>query len=250
MRWCARLWLGLAVLALGWPLPAAAAEYRLRVANLHEDAFYALLGVGGAREGPVQGPSRLIEALDTGKAPAGVLLYDRPLEAARDGVAKTFGAIRVRPIVPQEGDGHPRWSEVRWEGTPGEQSVWVIAASRTRHTEVRDVALKGGGPLVRAIPHLLSPAHPPTMALSVPLGTVQGQEGDPALWNKHFSKVVDLTDGIAVVVGVNSSSGFADHVFILVKHASAPTTYHVVLAWRERAHEIQAPGDGGDRASQ
>lgn len=241
---CSRVSVVLAVLVLSYPLPAVALEYRLRVANLHEDAFYALLGAAGTRrEGPVQGQSSLIEALDTGKAPAGILLYDRPLEAARDAVAKAFQAVRARAKAQPNGEAKHRWSEVRWEGTPGEQSVWVIAASRTRHTEVRDVALKGTGPLVRAIPHLLSPVHRPTMALGVPLGTVQGQEGDPALWNRHLSKVLDLSDGIAVVVGVNSSSGFADHVFIVVKHAPSPATYHVVLAWKERPHEIQAPGD-------
>lgn len=237
------IWATLAVLVLSYPLPVAAVEYRLRVASLHEEAFYALLGVAGTRkEGPVEGRSRLLGSLDTGQAPAGVLLYDRPLEAAREGVAKAFGAVRLRAQALPDGEAGHRWSEVRWEGTPGEQSVWVIAASRTRHTEVRDVALKGTGPLVRAIPHLLSPAHRPTMVLGVPLGFIQDGEGAPAVW-KRLSPAVDLTDGVAVVVGVNSSSGFADHVFIVVKHAPSPTTYHVVLAWRERPHEIQAPGD-------
>lgn len=223
--------------------PAAALEYRLRVANLHEDAFYALLGVAGTRlEGPVHN-SRLIKSLDTGEAPAGVLLYDRPLEAAGNRVAKAFGAVRVRPTGPQDEDGNQRWSEVRWEGKPGEQSVWMIAASRTRDTEVRDVALKGTGLLVREIPHLKAFSQAPTTVLGVPLGFIQGYEGDPALWTRHLSTALDLSDGIAVVVGVNSSSGFADHVFIVVKHGVAPTTYKAVLAWRKRPHEIQAPGE-------
>ena len=230
--------------------PAGAVEYRLRVASLYEDAFYALLGAAGTRrEGPVQGPSKLIGALDTGEAPAGVLLYDRPLEAAREGVAKAFGAVRLRAAeLPPDGEATHRWNEVRWEGTPGEQSVWMIAASRTRHTEVRDVALKGIGPLVRAIPHLLAPSHPPTMALGVPLGFIHGQEGNPALWNQHLSAILDLSDDVAVVVGVNSSSGFADHVFIVVRHGPSPTTYNVVLAWKRRLHEVEAGGDRNGQA--
>jgi len=244
MRWSARIWLGLTVLALGWPLPAAAVEYRLRVASLYEDAFYALLGAAGTqREGRVQGPSPLIEALDTGAAPAGVLLYDRPLEAARAPVATAFGSARLRVGVRENGNEKHRWNEVRWEGTPGEQSVWVIASSRTRHTEVRDVALKGTGPLVRIIPHLLAPGQRATMALGIQLGFIQAHEGDPALWTRHLSPAIDLSDGLGVVVGVNSSSAFTDHVFIVVRHGPSPTTYNVVLAWRERLHEIQAPGD-------
>lgn len=244
----ARIPVGLALLVLALPLPAAAVEYRLRVANLHEDAFYALLGTTGTRrEGPVQN-SRLITALDTGEVPAGVLLYDRPLEAAGERVARAFGAVRVRPAVPQDGDENLRWSEVRWDGKPGEQSVWLISASRTRHTEAWDVALKGSGPLVRAIPRLKAPSQAPTKALGMWLGSIQAREGDAALWNQYLSTALDLSDGVAVVVGVNSSSGFADQVYIVVKHAPSLTTYNVVLSWRERPHELQAPGDD-DRAS-
>ncbi len=242
MRW-PRTWVAISALALAWPLPAAAVEYRLRVASLHEDAFYALLGAAGTREGVVQGPSRLIEALDTGKAPAGVLLYDRPLEAAGERVARAFGAVRVRPTVPRDGDENLRWNEVRWDGKPGEQSVWLISASRTRHTEAWDVALKGSGPLVRVIPRLKAPSQAPTKALGMWLGSIQAREGDAALWNQYLSTALDLNDGVAVVVGVNSSSGFADQVYIVVKHAPTPATYNVVLSWRERPHELQAPGD-------
>ncbi len=238
-----RVWAAVLALALGYPLPAAAVEYKLRVANLHEDAFYALLGTIGTRhEGPVQN-SRLITALDTGEAPAGVLLYDRPLEAARNAVATAFGAVRVRPTLPQDGDSNSRWSEVRWEGKPGEQSVWVIDASRTRQTEVRDVALAGTRRLVRVIPHLRAPSQAPTMALSMWLGSIQEREGNAALWNQYLSTALDLSDGVAVIVGVNSSSGFADRVYIVVKHESSPATYSVVLAWRKRPHETQAGGD-------
>lgn len=242
MFWlCVRV--GVLALVLAAPLSAAAAEYRLRVAHLHEEAFYALLGAAGTRgEGPVQN-SRLLEALDTGRAPAGVLLYDRPIEAARASVAKAFGAVRLRPSVrPNEEPGH-RWQEVSWEGKPGEQSVWVVAPSRTRHTEVGDVAVKGTGRLVRMIPRYGTSPQAPALVLGMWLGAIQERGGDPALWDQYLSRALDLSDGIAVVVGVNSSSGFADHVFIVVRHAPSPTTYNVVLAWRRRAHEFQAPGD-------
>ncbi|MBI4607527.1 MAG: hypothetical protein HY726_00785 [Candidatus Rokubacteria bacterium] len=226
-------------------------EYRLRVANLYEDAFYALLGAAGTRsEGPVQGPSRLIEALDTGAVSAGVLLYDRPLEPARAPVATAFGAVRLRPAAPPNGEEKHRWHEVRWDGAPGEQSVWVIASTRPRYTEVRDVALKGTGPLVRTIPHLVAPAQAPAKVLGVQIGFIEGHEGNPILWNSHLSPVLDLSDGVGVVVGVNRSSGFADHVFIVVKHGPSPSTYNVVLAWKRRPHETEAGGDRNGRDAQ
>ncbi|MFQ5899053.1 MAG: hypothetical protein ACE5JN_12530 [Candidatus Methylomirabilia bacterium] len=223
------------------PLAAEAAEYRLQVASLHEEAFYALLGSAGTRrEGPVEGYSPLIETVDTGEVPAGVLLYRRSPEASRAPVATAFGGVRARLEV-QEGEAEAaQWSEVRWEGKPGDQSVWVIAPPDTWYTEVRDLALKGSGRLVRVIPHLIAFRQPPTKALGIQLNFIQAHEGKPALWGKHLSTVLDLGDGIAVVVGENSSSIFADHVFIIVKHAPAPTTYKLVLGWGRRVHEIQA----------
>ncbi|MFQ5829715.1 MAG: hypothetical protein ACE5JD_11255, partial [Candidatus Methylomirabilia bacterium] len=127
-------------------------------------------------------------------------------------------------------------------------SVWVIAPQYTRYTEVSDLALKGTGRLVRVIPHLIAFSQPLTKALGIPLGFIQAYEGNPALWKRYLSTVLDLSDGVAVVVGENSSSTFADHVFIVVKHAPSPATYHVVLAWTSRPHEVEAVGerDGGN----
>lgn len=228
--------------ASAWPRAAAAVEYRLQVASLYDEAFYALLGRAGTRrEGPVRGRSRLIEALDTAEAPAAVLLYDRPLEAARAPVATAFRAARVRGEGPPSHESKPLWGEARWNGNSGEHSVWVIAPSSSRYTQVRNVALKGRGPLVWAIPHRIAFSQPPAKALGIPLGFLQAHEGNPALWETHLSTTLDMTDGVTVVVGEHSSSAFADHVFIIIKHAASPTTYRVVLGWARRAHEIQAP---------
>jgi len=237
--------MSLAALLLGafavWPRAAGAVEYRLQVASLYEDAFFALLGSAGTRrEGPVQGRSRLIEALDTGEAPAAVLLYDRPLEAARAPVATAFRAARVRGEGPPSRERKPLWSEVRWNGNSGEHSVWVIAPSSLRYTQVRNVALKGTGPLVWAIPHRIALSQPPAKALGIPLGFIQAYEGNPTLWGTYLSSTLDMSDGVTVVVGEHSSSAFADHVFIIIKHPASPTTYRVVLGWARRAHEIQA----------
>lgn len=227
--------------ASAWPRVAAAVEYRLQVTSLYDEAFFALLGRAGTRrEGPVRGPSRLIEALDTADAPAAVLLYDRPLEAARAPVATAFRAARVRSEGPPSRERKPLWSEVRWNGNSGEHSVWVIAPSSPWYTEVRNVALKGTGPLVWVIPHRIALLQPPARALGVPLGFIQAYEGNPTLWGTYLSSILDMSDGVAVVVGEHSGSAFADHVFIIIKQPASPTTYRVILGWARRTHEIQA----------
>lgn len=225
--------IGLAALLLagpGWPLVAEAVEYRLRVTSLYNDGFFALLGAAGMRgEGPVD--SRLVEALDRGDVPAGAFLF-RPLEAAPAPVATSFGASPVRA------EARPG-QEVRWEGKPGEHSVWVIAPLSRWETELRNVALKGTGPLFWAIPHPMALFQPSSKAVGIPLGFMQAYEGNPALWGRYVSPALDLGEGIGVVVGENSSSVFADHVYIVVKHAPAPTAYQLVIGWGRRLHELQ-----------
>ena len=222
----------------GWPLAGEAVEYRLQVASLYNDAFFALLGAASIRgEGPVD--SRLVEALDRGEVPAGAFLYGRMLEVAPARVATSFGASLVRAEARLGQEITLRGSEVRWEGTPGEHSVWVIAPVNRWETEARNVALKGTGPLVWAIPHLMALVHSRSKAVGIPLGFAQAYEGNAGLWGKYLSAALDLGEGIGVVVGDNSSSVFADHVYIVVKHAPAPTTYQVVIGWGRRLHELQ-----------
>lgn len=238
-----RTWVAAGALVLAYPLAASAVEYRLRVASLYEEAFYALLGPAGTRrEGPVQDRSRLLEALDRGEVPLAVLLGDRDPAAAPAGVATAFGAARGRAEVPGDGQDATRWSELRWQGKPGEHSVWVIAPPTPWFTEVLDVALKGSGGLIRAIPHRIALSQASVPALGIPLQFVEAREGDPGLWARYLSSTLDLSQGVAVVVGV-SSSPFADHVFIVVSHLPTPATYSVVLAWRQRPEEIQAGGE-------
>lgn len=233
---CIILW-ALLLAAPVWPFVAEAVEYRLRVASLYNDGFFALLGPAGMRgEGPVD--SQVVEALDRGEVSAGAFLY-RPLDAAPASVATSFGASSVRAAARLGQETTVGGSEVRWEGTPGEHSVWVIAPSSRWETEVRNVTLKGTGPLVWAIPHLMALVPSSSKAVRLPLGFVQAYEGNAGLWGRYVSTALDVGEGIGVVVGDNSSSVFADHVYIVVRHAAAPTTYQLVIGWGRRLHELQ-----------
>jgi len=69
----------LALAALG-AAPAAAIEYRLRVANVRDEAFTSFLTSGELHDGATgPGLDRLESSLDTGDFPKAVLLYDRHL---------------------------------------------------------------------------------------------------------------------------------------------------------------------------
>ncbi len=83
----------LALAALG-AAPAAAIEYRLRVANVRDEAFTSFLTSGELHDGATgPGLDRLEASLDTGDFPKAVLLYDRHLQAASDATARSYRAV-------------------------------------------------------------------------------------------------------------------------------------------------------------
>jgi len=95
----------LALAALG-AAPAAAIEYRLRVANVRDEAFTSFLTSGELHDGATgPGLDRLESSLDTGDFPKAVLLYDRHSTAVlawreryndREAPGEGFLSIRLR----------------------------------------------------------------------------------------------------------------------------------------------------------
>ena len=108
--------------------PAHAVEYRLEVANLWETALYPFAKPGELRDG-ASGPGleQLEASLDQGSMPHAVLLQDRTLRWSSEAVARAYGTVRVLAEIKPAGEGR-RWDEVRWEGKPGERSVWILGA--------------------------------------------------------------------------------------------------------------------------
>ena len=84
----------LALAALG-AAPAAAIEYRLRVANVRDEAFTSSFLTSGELHDGATGPGldRLESSLDTGDFPKAVLLYDRHLQAASESTARSYRAV-------------------------------------------------------------------------------------------------------------------------------------------------------------
>ena len=222
--------------------PAAAAEYRLRVVSIYEGAFASFLRSGEWNDGATgAGLDRLEASLDRGEVGKGNLIYDRHLQPARESVARAYGGVAIDARVLQGGEGAQLWDEVRWEGKPGEQSVWMVRPSSRLPQALVRVALKGTGPLRQFQPYTV-PAGTKTDVVRIPLGYLAFGEEGGTLWQKDLASRLELSHGIGAVVGLNENVTFPDQATLIVSQGAEPATYKAVLVWRLRSTEQQAPG--------
>jgi len=139
------------------------------------------------------------------------------------------------------GNGHPMWDEVRWEGRPGERSVWMVLPSgRGVPERLYRAVLTGAGPPRQFL------AYVPTRgtrsaAVKYPLPFLWAYESRGTVWERYVSGSIDLSQGIGAVVGENDNQSFPDQVYLIVEHGAQPTTYKAMLLWREPAYNQQAP---------
>jgi len=224
--------------------PASAVEYRLQVVSVLDDAFRSFMKPGEAADGATgPGLQRLEASLDTGDFPKAVLLYDRHLQAASEFTARAYGGVPVRADVKRGGEQKRRWDEVRWDGTPGEQSVWVVVPRTRRSGELFRVALRGAGPIRHWLPYATSNGRK-LPVVSFPSNFLWSREDEADFWSKRLAPVLDLGAGIAVIVGANTGFLDADQAYIVVTHGPEPATYKAVLGWRDRHQDRESPGDG------
>jgi hypothetical protein len=235
------LWLG-----LDTPL-AQAVEYRLQIVSMWESGFTGFVKPGELGDG-ASGPGldHLAGSLDRGNAPEGPLLSDRTVRWASERVARAYGAVHVLPEVKPGGEGTAQWDNVRWDGKTGERSVLVVAPSgRGRPQELYHVVLKGTGPLRHFIPYALSSNRRKLATVRYPLEFLWFHEEGADLWDKFLSQAMDLGNGIGVVVGSSPNSTFPDQVYVVVSQAEQPTTYKVILVWREPPSSLEGPASPG-----
>ncbi len=107
--------------------PARALEYRLQVVSLYEEALSSGLRSSDLVDG-ASGPGleRLEGRLDAGTFPVGAILWDRPPRAADPALARAYRAVAVRAEGPEAGERR-LWHELRWQGRPGDQTVWMVS---------------------------------------------------------------------------------------------------------------------------
>jgi hypothetical protein len=231
---------------LGLVLPVAAAqavEYRLQVVNMWDSGFNAFVKPGELADGASgQGLEELVASLDRGDVSRGPLLSDRTFRWASVALARAYGATRVLAEIKPGGEGKARWDEVKWDGKPGERSVWVVEPSgRGRPQLLYHVVLKATGPARHFIPY--EPTNGQRLVtVRSPLDFLWFHEERGDLWEKYLSTNVDLSNDIAVVIGANSNPLFPDVARLLVKQAEQPTTYKAVLIWRQAPTDFEAPG--------
>jgi hypothetical protein len=221
--------------------PAHAVEYRLEVANLWETALYPFAKPGELRDG-ASGPGleQLEASLDQGSMPHAVLLQDRTLRWSSEGVARAYGTVRVLAEIKPAGEGR-RWDEVRWEGKPGERSVWMVLPSGSgRPQQLYRVLLKGEGPMRQFMPYV--PARGSrSAAVKYPLSFLWSYEERGLIWDRYLRQSLDLSEGLGAVVGENYNQSFPDQVYLIVQQAAEPTTYRAVLLWRDPPYNFEAP---------
>ena len=232
----------LAVLAVG--TPAGAVEYRMKVANIFDQAMMSFLSRGELDDGATgPGFQRLAARLDEGSGDRGMNVTHRPLNSVPDSIARAWGGVAI-PAQIARGGVVSYWDEVRWDGRPGERSIWIVKPNgRESPQAVNHVVLKGTTPLTLYQPYTAAcgTSRVPVMQLGIPLIAFQESRGD--VWDKYVAKSLNLSHGIGAVVGVNNDAVLPSLVYIIVEQGPAPTTFEVVITWSDS--NAQAPGGGG-----
>jgi hypothetical protein len=232
----------LAVLAAG--TPAGAVEYRLKVASIYDPTLMSFLSHGELVDGATGPGFQKLEAqLDQGTLGRGVLITHRPLGAVPDSIARAWSGVAIQAQIAR-GGVVSLWDEVRWDGKPGERSIWIVKPSgREEPQSVKHVVLKGTTPLAMYQPYAVAcgKTRVPVMSLGIPLIAFQESRGD--VWDKYVAKNLDLSRGVGAVVGVNNQPVLADLMYIIVEQGPTPTTFEVVITWG--TSDSQAPGGGG-----
>src|SRR5215475_7645488 len=142
------LWILLGLFGSLLPSTAHAVEYRLLVASIFDATLMSSVSppelLNGA-SGP--GLERIEKGLDSGQIDVGAMPAGRPLVSVAADVAKAWGAVPVPGVLPARGDAG-RWDEVRWQGNPGERSIWMVKGlANARPQSIRRVTLEGIGPI-------------------------------------------------------------------------------------------------------
>ena len=129
--------------------PAWAVEYRLKVANIFDEAMTSFLSRGELDDGATgPGFQRLAALLDQGSGDRGMNVTHRPLNAVPDGIARAWGGVAIKAQIAR-GGVVSYWDEVRWDGKPGERSIWIVKPNGLENpAAVNHVVLKGTTPQI------------------------------------------------------------------------------------------------------
>mgnify|MGYP001618379725 CR=1 FL=1 len=143
--------------------------------------------------------------------------------------------------VTKGGEKKQLWDEVRWEGRPGEQSVWVVVPSSRRPGELYRTELKGVGPIRHFLPYTVTNRGAKYPVARFPLNYLFAHEDEADFWTRRLAPVLELGDGIGVIVAANDGVFKADEAYVIVTHTAEPATFKAVLGWRDRKNDRESP---------
>ena len=121
----------------------------------------------------------------------------------------------------------------------------VAPSGRGRPQELYHVVLKGTGPLRHFIPYAPSGNGRKLATVRYPLEFLWFHEERADLWDRFLSQAMDLSNGIGVAVSSSPNSTFPDQASVVVSQAEQPTTYKVILVWREPPSSLEGPASPG-----
>jgi hypothetical protein len=224
--------------------PASAVEYRLFVANIFDRALTSYLTADELYDGGFgSGLNKMVRDLDTGEMESGAIVPQRALEGMPAPVARAWGGVAVRPEVPR-GVDTGTWDEIRWQGTPGERSIWIVRSTGSqRPQQIIRVMLKGEGPMRLFQPFQSSTGHR-AVVLQIPIGLIAIHESHGTVWDRLVSKGLDLRHGIGGVVALSSTALRADAVYLVVDQGTQPSTFKAVISWEDWNADRELPDHG------
>lgn len=230
-------WVGTALigfLLLGHP--AQAVEYRLLVASVFDTSltsFVAAQELTYGASGP--GLQRLETAISSGGIEWGSMPAGRPLTGVPDSIARAWAGVGIRADILRGGVDAGRWDEVRWEGKPGERSIWLVKATgNNRPQSVERVTLESGAQPVRLYPPYVFTGSSGRLAvMQMPQPLIAFSETQGNVWDKWVGKGLDLGQGIGAVVGLSSNALNPDLVYLVVQQSDQPTSYRAVISWAD-----------------
>ena len=225
--------------------PVHAVEYRLLVASVFETSFTSFVSrdelVYGA-SGP--GLQRLETALSKGEIDWGTMPPGRPLTSVPDSVARAWAGVGIRSDILRGGVDAGRWDEVRWEGKPGERSIWLIRPiGNQRPQSVQRMTLEGGASPVRQYLPFAYTGSARLAVLQMPQSLVAFAENQGNVWDKWVAKGLDLGQGIGAVVAFSPNALNPDLVYLVVQQGEHPSSYRAVISWADAEIDRESPNN-------
>jgi hypothetical protein len=230
-------WVGIGLLGvLLVSQPAHAVEYRLLVASVFDTSLTSFITANELTYG-ASGPGlqRLETAISTGGIEWGDMPAGRPLTGVADSVARAWSGVGIHADILRGGVDEGRWDEVRWEGKPGERSIWLIKVTGNyRPQSVQRVTLESGARPVRLYPPYVFTGGSGRLAvMEIPQPLLAFSETKGNVWDKWVGKGLDLGQGIGAVIGLSANALNADLVYLVVQQGDQPTSYRAVISWAD-----------------